>query len=314
MELTNNIKKRFVKDFRLPINLIQEPYFSYFIELYNPIYKTEEKLNMLNHLLKKYQNEEDFFNQNKEITTNIKNIILSSQSYKNFNNIHLEEFPLKNNISHKNIYIEENMNQDLISIDLKQANFNIFRLFGLQKELNIKNYEELVSIFSKEKYFSESKMIRQIIFGELNPSRQQRLQKYVIQNLSEKLLQNGCQIFSASSDEIIIKNESNIDKIKHILNNVDEKFHFFRIEKFSFEKIDQEHDFYLKKITDENGNNKVEFKNVPSYFFAQVYKKAFQLEVQEYDLMFYYEGLLAKFQENLFQNNLKKSIDSKRKL
>lgn len=314
MELTNNIKKRFVKDFRLPITIFQEPYFSYFIDLYNPIYKTEEKLNLLYQLLESYKNEEDFFQKNKEITTKIKEIIIASKSYEKFNSINLNEFQLKNNISNKNIYIEENIDKPLISIDLKQANFNIFRLFGLQKELNIKTYEDLIFMFSKEKYFTESKMIRQIIFGELNPSRQQRFQKYVIQSLAEKLLENGCEIFSASSDEIIVKNKTNPYEIQNILKDVESNFQFFRVEQFSFNKIDKEHDFYLKKTITMDGEKKIEFKNVPSYFFAQVYKKAYELEIHEYDLMFYYEGFLAKFQENLFQNNLKKTIDTKRKL
>ena len=48
MELDNNLKKRFCKDFRLPINVYQEPYFSYFKELYEPVFQIDEKLTWLN--------------------------------------------------------------------------------------------------------------------------------------------------------------------------------------------------------------------------------------------------------------------------
>jgi hypothetical protein len=41
-------------------------------------------------------------------------------------------------------------------------------------------------------------------------------------------------------------------------------------------------------------------KKVPSIYFAQAYKKYRGLEINENDLLFFYEGNLAKFLKPLF--------------
>lgn len=308
IELNSHIKKRFCKDFRLPINIFDEPYFEYFVELYDPLFSVKEKMGWLENVLGTCNVQDDFFQQSSNISNGIKDLIKNSKAYNDFNTRNLEELPLKKNVSQQNIYIVDNVGKEMISIDLEKANFNSFRLFGLQEEIGCNTYDELVKKFSNEKYFVESKMIRQVIFGDLNPSRQQRIQKYIIQNLCEKLLENGCEISSASSDEIIVKNKNNISEVKDMLKDVSDSFKFFRVEKFHFNRVSDEFDFFVKKTTKENGEEKIEFKNTPSFIFAQVYKKHYGISLNEYDMLFYHEGYLAEFKEPVFKNNLKMNI------
>lgn len=305
VELNSHIKKRFCKDFSLPINIFDDPYFSYFVELYDPLFNVKEKKQWLDSVLSKCNTQDDFFQQSTIISTGIKDLIKNSKAYADFNSRNLDDFPLKKNVSQQNIYIQPNVGKEMISIDLEKANFNSFRLFGLQEEIGCKTYADLVKKFNNEKYFLESKMIRQVIFGDLNPSRQQRIQKYIIQNLCEKLLDNGCEISSASSDEIIIKNKTDINEVKEMLKDVDESFKFFRVEKFHFNKVSDDFDFFVKKTTKENGDEKTEFKNTPGFIFAQVYKKHYKMANNEYDMLFYHEGYLAEFKEPVFKNELK---------
>jgi hypothetical protein len=42
-------------------------------------------------------------------------------------------------------------------------------------------------------------------------------------------------------------------------------------------------------------SQKVEFKVVPSFLFAQVYKKYYNLKIEEMDRKFIHEGMLATF-------------------
>lgn len=42
------------------------------------------------------------------------------------------------------------------------------------------------------------------------------------------------------------------------------------------------------------------FKNVPVTFFVQVFKHYFGMEMRPEDLMFYYEGYLAKFNSSIY--------------
>jgi hypothetical protein len=308
IELNDHIKKRFCKDFRLPINIYDDPYFEYFVELYDPLLSIKEKRQWLDSVLSKCNVQDDFFQQATNVASGIKDLIKNSKAYNDFNTRDMKDFPLKKNVSQQNIYIEENLGREMISVDLEKANFNAFRLFGLQEEIGCQSYDDLVKKFTEEKYFRESKMIRQVIFGDLNPSRQQTIQKYIIQNLCETLLKNGCEISSASSDEIIIKNKSNILEVKDMLKDVDSKFKFFRVEKFHFNKIGEDKDCFVKTTTKENGEEKVEFKNTPAFIFAQVFKHHYGMSLNQYDMLFYHEGYLAEFKEPVFKNDLKMRV------
>lgn len=305
MELTNSLKKRFSSDLKLPINIFSEPYFEYFMDLYNPNFQTKEKMNTFIKLLDKLNNQEEFFQKSESISSSIKSLISSTKTYAKLNAFDMnKDFPLEEQIKQQNIYIMPNVGKKLISVDLEKANFNVLKMIGLDEEIKVNSYNDLLSKFTEEEYYFISKKIRQVIFGDLNPSRQQRLQKFVINNLCKKLTTNGCELSSASSDEIIIKNEDMTAKdIKEILKDVPEEFKFFRIEEFSFKKIDEGNDFFVKTTLTENGL-KTEFKNVPGHVFAQVYKKYLGQEINDYDLLFYHEGFLAQFKEKLFSNEL----------
>lgn len=302
IELTNSIKQRFISDFKLPINVYSDPYFDYYMELYNPIYNTYEKMEWLNKVLEKCSNQEDFFGIPYKLADDIKNLILQTTSYKQFNEADMNKmFPLEENIKQQNIYIDPNVGKKLISIDLKQANYNSFKMFGLQEEINAPTYMDLMKKFTDETYFLESKKIRQVIFGDLNASRQQRIQKYIINVFCKKLKEQGCILSSASSDEIIISNpDMTVEQVQSFLNDVPEKLKFFRVEQFQFDRIEPGHDYFVKKTMEANGQEKLEFKNVPSQFFAQVYKKHFNLALDDKDMLFYHDKRLAEFKEPIF--------------
>ena len=301
MEITTALKKRFCKDFKLPINVFSEPYFEYFTSLYNGHYKITEKLEWLKEVLKDCGTQEDFFGMSEKLAKNIKTTILNTKAYEKFNTADLaKDFQRKEQITQQNIYIVPNVGKPLISVDLEKANFNCLNLFGLKEELGAKSYDDLVKKFTPYEYFLNSKMIRQIIFGDLNPSRQQKVQKYIINNLCSELLKEGCTLSSASSDEIIISNDISVEKVKEILKNVPEEFKFFRVESFSFDRIEEKQDFLIKKTLQSNNKEKLEFKNVPGHLHAQIFKKYYNQPINDNDLLFYHEGFLAQFKEPLF--------------
>lgn len=308
MDLPNNIKKRFTKDFQLPINVFAEPYFSYFVELYDSHYNVNLKLNWLEQALNKSGGIEAFFKMSESISKGIKERISSSLAYKNFNTIDVNvEFPLIEPIKQQNIYIAPNVDKLLISIDLEKANFNCFNLFNLKEELKIDSYNDLMNQFTDLDYFKNSKMIRQVIFGDLNPARQQRVQKYIINQICLKLKEHNCILSSASSDEIIVESQISKKDVENILKDLPQKFQFFRVEPFSFKKIDEDFNFFVKN-TQTNKGDKIEFKNIPGHLFAQVYKRYLGLAITDYDMLFYHEDLLAQFKEPIFKKELNKKV------
>ncbi len=300
IEKTNDIKKRFVKDFSLPIQLIQDPYFDCFIDLYNDEYGSKLKLELLNEVLSSIKSQDLFFKESEKVANGFMNLISDSKAFQEFNSINVDQnFKIDFETPNKNIYTMENINKDFISIDLIKANFNIFKFFNLHSELNIDKYEDIIDKFSNFEYYKKSKYIRQVIFGNLNPKRQQRIQKYVSSKISEVLHENNFKIVSASPDEVIVENEKDYKKINEVLRaNLPSNIDFFRVEHFFIESIGNQ-PFFAKKIFGEN-TEKTDFKGIPNFLMPQVYKKFKNLEVSEYDLMFYHEGFLAQFKETLF--------------
>ena len=54
MEINSKLKKRFVKDFSLPIPIVEEPYFTYFVDLYDDLLDTHKKLDMMRDYASKF--------------------------------------------------------------------------------------------------------------------------------------------------------------------------------------------------------------------------------------------------------------------
>ena len=46
--------------------------------------------------------------------------------------------------------------------------------------------------------------------------------------------------------------------------------------------------------------NEVKYRNVPKHFMPQVYKKINNIEINDFDLTFEYEGQIANFKSPLF--------------
>lgn len=271
MDTPKEIRRRFCKDFKLPIHLFGDPYYSYFVNLYDKEYGISEKTKWLLEAVSVSGGSSEFFEFGERVSESVKKIIESTQAYAEFNAVDMErKYPLSGKVKQQNIYIEPNVGKMLISIDLKKANFNCLNEFGLHDELGIKSYEDLIRKTTDLKYYAESKTIRQNIFGHLNPSRQQRLQKHVIDRMCGLLIKAGAELSSASSDEIIIRSGMKIGDVKEVLEVLPPRMKFYRVEEFSFNRVSPNHDFFIKTICGENGERR-ELKNVPGHLFAQVY-------------------------------------------
>lgn len=207
--------------------------------------------------------------------------------------------------SKKNL-INNIINKDLISIDLNKANFNVFNLYGLNQELNYFTYEEFVKKYINYDYFAKSKSLRQVIFGELNASRQQTVQKQILKHFAKNLEILNLNIKMLSSDEIIIEPKNiikDLQDVKNILLSINKNLQFYSVNHITLEKIDKNHPFFVKKTYMDN-DTKIEFKGVNDIFLPQVYKKYFNLELNEFDLTFFHEGFLAQFKDKLFEPEL----------
>ncbi len=330
----HSIVKRFLKDYKLPIQVFQDPYLEYFLELYDDFHQSKSKFKRLTNMTSHLEHGEQFFEINRDVFNLFKEKFTQFDAYQKFQAIDLRnDFKIQKKIESKDFYQEENLNKKFISIDLKKANFNIFKFLDDKQE--IPEYSTFLTTVIHElhhssdmkkdidAYFQESKMIRQVIFGELNPSKQQAIQRFVISQICQEIEKHGLQVNSASSDEIIVKNCDDISQMKSILSQLPQEYQFFRVEKFKLEKIHPEKNFFLKISTanpdipiyennfiDSFKENqfcydiKMEIKNHSQFLYPQIYKQLIKEPVNDLDKTFYYEGFLSLLKDDLFNEKI----------
>lgn len=306
------IKKRFVSDMNIPINVFDEPYFSYYINLYEDYFKSKTKWNDLAQTVDNRFNgsPELFLEEYASVRDKIITDILDSESYKEFISKDLSEYDIPNrNFPSSNVYKEINDGKIFISIDLKKANFQALKKVGV---LIDNSYEDFISRYTDLDYIKKSKYTRQVIFGKTNPKRQIKVEKYLI----DKVYSSLCKLFdeyylgtfkveSFCTDEIVISMDNNHKKVYNIIYDnfaknvkdelgIDVDVEIYRLNLIKFKTYNNlTIPVYVKRFI--IGNKDDEIMTVPIFYFAQVYKLLKGDEINDYDLVFYMENQLASF-------------------
>lgn len=290
--MSENLKKRFCKDMNIPIQIYSEPYFSERIELLDPYYNTKSKLKVFQQTLEKYSDENEYYKEYNNVKE--KAISYLKENLVNFQAVDINNYKLVNqSFSSNNIYKETNIDKKFISIDMVEANFSCIKHFDKNIFPEINNYKDFIRKFTDEEHFINSKYIRQVIFGNQNPKRQVRYQKYLMDNLLTKLLSeaNKENIVSFSNDEIIIEINDGVEK--DILFNVINEYSRvenirFTIEEFILKKA---YTGYKKVYRD----GSVSFKGLNSMDIIYAIREHNNEPIKENDKVFVYENKLAKF-------------------
>jgi len=301
--MTSSLKKRFVKDHKLPIAIFKEPYFSYYLDIYEDLFKSQTLYNEFVSVVLKFGGESGFFEESKRIQNEIISDIGETHAYLDFISCDMAEFKTDTLVSEGNLYNANNHNKFFVSIDLKQANFNVLKSYNSDIVFNCEDYEELLSKYTLEDYFFKSKHVRQIIFGHLNPKRQRRLQKFTIQSkiipIALDLISSDLtQYKTASDDEVVIE----LDETSY--NNLGITFDELstvtgvpvNLEKFKIKQLGDK-PFFVKEFED----GTYAFKAVPANYFAECYKYYLKKPLTECDLCTYIGGRLVNFLEPLFE-------------
>ena len=298
-------KKRFCKDFDIPIKIFSEPYWSYLTNLYENYFGLSDKFALLDEEISKCNSEQEFLDKMFHLRDDIITKTKETDVYKHFLEMDMNKYGVKTKYSSKHIYNNQNIGQVFISIDLVKANFQALKYIDKELVFGSKTYGEYLGRFTDSKYLKESKRLRQVIFGNMNPKRQVTVEKFLMKqvlDLLERKYELGT-IVSFSNDEIIYQADDFVaeyltnflpENIKNIVKTnlgLD-----VRVEIFKLCKIENS-DFYFK----ENVNtNNYKLMCVSSNYFPQAYKKYNGLEIIDMDLAFWYENQLCKFINPLF--------------
>jgi len=317
---SNQLKNRFISDYNLNmIQVLQSPYFEYYLDLYEPYNQARTKWNKLVLLINEHfnGNEHLFLEEYAKQRDNIITSIEKSETYKEFNIFDMSAYNGLNVAFHKlpksSVYIESNNGKKFISIDLRKANFQGLKFHNNELVNNTESYDEFIESYLGTnhpllKYFQESKYSRQVIFGKLNMSRNITIQKSIMESVFESLsdlmeeYSTVLKYYSFSTDELIIEvlHPSDIPEIiqemYYLINNkANVKIQYYKLELVNFLTSNNSTlSVYLKDNIVPFVDGK-EIMCCPTTYFSQVYKLLNEREIEENDMIFYYEHQLAKF-------------------
>lgn len=311
-----NLAMRFASDFKYPISVFTEPEFEYELNLYEPFYGCLTKWNnLIDNIEKYYGGEPDVFvSKYYDARENIIQSILNSEEYKAFNNIKMPQVPKLNTLSTKSVYNHEFVGKHFISIDMKNANFQILQLNNvINPYLSYKQFIDKYAEGFLAEYIAESKYSRQVIFGKLNPSRQITFEKYVMSKLYLDVIKNvipDAEIAYNGSDEIIIiyddmlSDKQKQDIITSASFNVSiDEYILYGYEFFVTKPDSTVHKIgeFFKRSCDVEGK----YKGIPLPYHKILIKKLHGLPIEDMDRIIMYDKCRAMILDEITINEIK---------
>lgn len=309
-EIMNSIalKKRFCKDCNLPITVYDNPYFYERLSTIDIFFDCISKFDNFCYELQKFSNEQEYFEYYNQVKDGMISYIQSRSSYEDFNKntsiiglvMSLDSYAYPK----KNLYVEPNNGCTFISIDMKKANFSALNHYA-KDIFECDEWEDFVGRFTENKHIIQSKYIRQVVLGACNPKKQIQYERYLMAILLKHLMSQfpELNLFSLGEDEILIVVDKgygfSLKELRKAVANCPEGIgNLVKIEMFDLHKIPGT-DGWMKVVysfssSPDKGDN-VKFKCLEADIYHQVVKHYLNQPITENDLVFYYNGKLAKF-------------------
>ncbi len=286
------LNKNFIRNFKLPIAVDKDPYFTYFLNLLNPYFDTLRKYEIFKKVYQEFG--ESLFKHNSQKLNDTIQYLTAKDEYQDFVKMDMSRFNRKLNIKGKDLYVSGNENKRYISVDLVKANFQSF-LFVMPEIFDgFKDFNSFAKSRDFNEVLLESKISRQVIFGGLSASRQQQVQKYMMEQIIFALFDKGVkesEIYSLSSDEVFFEDKGyNVNDLHSMASDLGYQV---RVEMFDLVKP-----FEKAYFVKEGVNGSREFKMVPTAVMAEFIKKYEGKPLEDMDFYFYDENKrLSRFIE-----------------
>jgi hypothetical protein len=268
----------------MDISVPEYEHFDYYIEQFSKL----EKWKNIKELIKLYEEAEEKYGDLYEFRINKSNEIINylknTRAYNELQDDNLiPEFPTTKNFE----YSED---KKYISIDIKKANWIVLKKYDPEfaPELG-DSYDDFIAKFDVPEIFNHSKQLRQFIFGNINPKRQGKAQRVIIQDILHKYYNLDLDIACMKNDEVIYSFET-FDQIEEIINTLDRDM--FKIKLFTVKRIE---DFRINTYLSETG--KELYKEMVgcngNLFFLYLKKYVLNEPVDIRDLYFKMDGNIA---------------------
>ena len=304
--ILNQLRRKFIKDYQIPISVTDSPYFEQHLKLLEDSHGANTKyLILLETIRDKFDgNMQKFLEYRHSVEDQILSYILNSEAYKDFNsdkNGIVGETPVVGSLE---LYTKEQCNHFFVSYDMVKANFQALRFANPAIVRDCETYEQFIEKFTDIDYFKYAKQLRQSIFGKLNGKRTSALEKLISNKFAKELasrFEGKMKLYSIKTDEIILKftgTEEEFNKLE--VSNEEFGGFKFRVNKFKLLSQDFKHATSERLLTayikeDYLNGHRRTLHCVPDTYYPQVYKLLNGMEINDCDRVFYYEHELCQF-------------------
>jgi hypothetical protein len=310
---TEKLFKRFIDDHKLPLQNIEDlEYIKYALDT---IGKYDEWLEFVDRVKNRFDdNEEKYFEYYANVKESFLDSVKGSVEFIKFNQRNMNEFKIDkpNNLS-KNLYTKDNADKYFLSVDLKKANFQALKYCGLFKDYE--KWEDLIGEFTDFPELINSKYLRSVLFGQLNPSRHITVETYLVNNLIPTVVDffndiTEIKLVVMSSDELVfeigdgcnavkfikkLKDLENFIRLKFELNIKADVFRLVRHE-FLFNTSKKEVEFFEKwRLTLFDST----LHCIPSTYYLIAYKIFYRKPFHVYDFLIMHDGIRATISEDI---------------
>lgn len=309
------LRQRFCKDFNLPINIFEDHYFNYYMTLYD-FFPSEMWEYVIFVVREKYDwNVEEWLNYCAAFRDRAIEETMNSDAYKKFNEEDMSKWdidPSVPKIGEHSIFNDEGNGKAFVSIDMKKANFQALKYAGV---FNDETYEDFVKRFGGDRYIAESKYLRQVIFGKMNPGRTIKVEKYLMGEIYKFVFKtfdsHFYDFYSFNSDELIFKQRTPYDflskeEAKKMENDIKEKFGIeVRVENILVRDLNIVNCNLNKVDAYERTNlytGEKKLKKASTTYYPQIYKIWKGDKLYYEDLVFWTNDQLAVFEKFLMEN------------
>ena len=258
----------------------------------------------MDNLIKLYENAEneieDMFRYRLDKIEEIINYIKTTRAYNDMVDDNLiPDYPINKNYE----YLE---GVNYLSIDLKMANWQAIKKYDpdFRNELGT-NYSDLLNKFDVPEVFHKSKHFRQYIFGNLNPKRQIKMQRVLVQDIFNALSKYNLKVEFIKNDEIIYSFDK-IEDVREIIESLDGED--FNVKAFTIKKVEN---FRINQYLCKDNGEILHSEPVGCNghkFFMYLKKYIFNEPYDVRDLYFRMDGELAIWKTEDLKINLANKI------
>lgn len=208
-------------------------------------------------------------------------------------------------INKGNQYSESNNGKVLLSIDLRKANWQALKYCGVFRD--IETFEDLIGKFTDVPYLINSKYLRSVVFGQLNPGRHTTVESYLI-NMIRPEIPDEYKLVCMAQDELIYEVPKNtiilqgdLDGTRREIKDMyglDISAEYYKLNLLTIEssKSKKQYKIYEKEFW--CGEKERAYKCIPNNLWLIFNKLITNRPLSDFDTWIEHDGVLSKYIES----------------